>query len=72
MVIKLCTALGFNRTLKYNSSYRYRQLLDLWLSVFGGSLLGSPLAATFAATSLPSAIILLSSQLLKHLVYNIL
>jgi len=40
-------ALGFSRALKYNSSYlrshlRYRQLRDLWLSVFGGGLLGSP------------------------------
>jgi len=72
MVIKLGTAPGFGRALKYNSSHRYRQLRDLWLSVFSGGLLGSPSAATFAATSLPSAIILLSSQLFKHLVYNIL
>jgi len=43
MVIKLHTALGFSRALKYNSSYRYRQLRDLWLSVFGGGLLGSPI-----------------------------
>jgi len=46
MVIKLRTALGFGRALKYNSSHlrshRYRQLRDLRLSVFGGGLLGSP------------------------------
>jgi len=51
MVIKLRTAPSFGRTLKYNSSHRYRQLRDLWLSVFGGGLLGSPSAAAFAATS---------------------
>ena len=80
MVIKLRTAPGFGRALKYNSSHirshlrshRYRQLRDLWLSVFGGGLLGSPSATAFAATSLPSAIILLSSHPFKRLVYNIL